>query len=328
MYHSIMLIAKDFLIPLGLIFWQWRGKYRDKYYPYLMTILVGAYVAFIYLTAEWAIYGYYFRYIIATVWLFATIHLFFRIRELPLKVAKNPREKFGQLVIFVFTFVLIIFSGWAFWGHFVSEGSVALSFPLRNGAYYIIEGGNSPMINTYHALPPIPQKFALDIVKLQGFGKRADGLFPDDLTNYAIFDEPVYSPCDGMVIAVIDSLPDIRNKHEGMDEEKSYGNYVIIGKGDCQIKISQLKLGSIPVEKGATVAEGQLIGRVGCSGDVAEPHLHIEATLPATDPRVTRYWDRSGVPILFDHRFLVRNDRIEVGSGKWGSGKWEVGSGK
>lgn len=57
--------------------------------------------------------------------------------------------------------------------------------------------------------------------------------------------------------------------------------------------------GSIQVKKGEKVDTNRIIGRVGNSGNTSEPHLHIHAERKG-----------KGVPILFNGRFLIRNDLI------------------
>ncbi|MGE7916039.1 M23 family metallopeptidase [Lysinibacillus xylanilyticus] len=53
------------------------------------------------------------------------------------------------------------------------------------------------------------------------------------------------------------------------------------------------------VEKGEKVTTGQILGKVGNSGNTSEPHLHIHAEK-----------NGKGVPITFNDRFLVRNSLV------------------
>ncbi|MEZ7171746.1 M23 family metallopeptidase [Sporosarcina sp. OR05] len=66
--------------------------------------------------------------------------------------------------------------------------------------------------------------------------------------------------------------------------------------------MAHMKEGSVAVAKGDTVTTGQLLGKVGNSGNTSEPHLHIHAEL-----------DGKGVPLTFDGRFLVRNQLVKTG---------------
>lgn len=147
----------------------------------------------------------------------------------------------------------------------------------------------------YHSAHPA-QRYALDILRLNRLGTRAKGLYPKKLTQYEIFEDPVYSPCTGKVIEVRDDLPDLTPPQR--DPENPEGNHVTLtcDGDDARLLLAHLKRGSVSVKKGATVKEGQIIGRVGNSGNTSEPHLHIHAER-----------DGAGVPLRFDGQLLVRN---------------------
>ena len=67
-----------------------------------------------------------------------------------------------------------------------------------------------------------------------------------------------------------------------------------------------MKEGSVAVKRGESVAEGELLGRVGNSGNTSEPHLHVHAVKTGSGSVL----DGEGVPVLFDGRFPVRNGLI------------------
>ena len=60
-----------------------------------------------------------------------------------------------------------------------------------------------------------------------------------------------------------------------------------------------MKIDSVVVAQGDKVTTGQILGKVGNSGNTSEPHLHIHAEK-----------DGKGVPITFNDRFLVRNSLV------------------
>jgi hypothetical protein len=80
---------------------------------------------------------------------------------------------------------------------------VELASPLRGGPYLVVSGGSTKSVNT-HVLTLFPfddemaayrgQSFAVDLVKIDGFGLRARGLRPRDPSAYYIFGEPLYAP--------------------------------------------------------------------------------------------------------------------------------------
>ena len=65
------------------------------------------------------------------------------------------------------------------------------------------------------------------------------------------------------------------------------------------------------VRTGQRVRAGELIGRVGNSGNTTEPHLHIHAE-PGAYPGL--FSGEPPVPMRFEGRLLERNDRIRSGA--------------
>jgi len=55
----------------------------------------------------------------------------------------------------------------------------------------------------------------------------------------------------------------------------SYGNYVVIDHNNGYMTL-YAHMSKIAVKKGQTVARGQVIGYVGCTGDCTGPHVHYE----------------------------------------------------
>lgn len=166
------------------------------------------------------------------------------------------------------------------------------------------QGGSTKIIN--HHLISEPQQYGLDIVKLYPAGNRARGMYPRELQRYAIYGQEVYSPCDGLVTMVVDRLPD-HNPPE-TDRINLAGNYVLLYKDGYKILLAHLQQGSVAVQAGDMVKEGQLLlGRIGNSGNISEPHLHIHVEKGGSrDEHLVGV----GVPAVFDNRFLVRNSLI------------------
>lgn len=191
-------------------------------------------------------------------------------------------------------------------GYFFTGEPVRLAFPLRDGVYVVGQGGNSPLVNYHNAYAS--QAYALDILALNAAGARAAGLYPSELSRYAIFGHGVYSPCDGIVTKAVDGLPDLTPPES--DPANPAGNHIVIRCEGVNVILAHLREGSVSVSEGERVGTGQLLGAVGNSGNTTEPHLHVHAVRSANPAAI----DGEGVPILFDGRFLVRNALVRPGA--------------
>ena len=147
-----------------------------------------------------------------------------------------------------------------------------------------------------------PQKFALDIVRLNAFGNRASSLSPDDPERYAIFGDTVYSPCSGSVIRAVDGLPDLRPPEK--DPDNLAGNHVVLACEGVKVILAHLKQGSVALRSGMRVNEEDVLGQVGNSGNTTQPHLHLHAEWGGEPGKI---FDGEGVPMKLGGRFLVRN---------------------
>jgi hypothetical protein len=202
---------------------------------------------------------------------------------------------------------------WSLSGHQPTvEPAVRLAAPLKNGTFYVVNGGYALLINphmktlgstwgsAYQA-----QSYAIDIVRLDRFGRRASGWWPTDLRRYHIFAEPVYAPCTGVVVRVENRLPDLTPPD--YDSQHPAGNYALLECGEAGVLLAHLMHSSLLVKPGDRVQAGQWIGRVGNSGLSTEPHLHLHAQHrnAAED-----FLASPPLPLQVDGRIPVRNSRL------------------
>lgn len=109
------------------------------------------------------------------------------------------------------------------------------------------------------------------------------------VTDYYCFDKPVVAPALGTVVTVVNSVED--NEIGSTNTLQNWGNTVVIKHEDYLFsKISHLKKGSIEVNIGDVVIEGQPIGRCGNSGRSPYPHLHFQLQNTATIGGTTIFW--------------------------------------
>jgi len=184
-----------------------------------------------------------------------------------------------------------------------SSRSMELVSPFK-GDWYVLHGGNSVLINHHYFAGP--ERYALDILLPE------DGKLPleqiTDLNEYETFGKALYSPVDGVIVAVENSLPD--QKIGETDLENILGNHIVIKtETDIFLLMAHFQNNSVLVAEGDRVHIGQEIAKIGNSGNTSQPHLHIQAmtNVDLMDP------NNSPVPISFklndqEPRFLKRND--------------------
>ncbi len=305
-FANIVIFAKHFILPGLFLVWLAKRNHASVFDWFFMVFLTGAYLVFIYLTGEWVWYSYHLR--TATMIAFVLISLVSirRLKGKPFWKKHNPRENFGIIFSLFLGVIFVGLSYWAYWGGKTPRPTVALQFPLKHGLFYVIEGGNSPIINKHHFFPPTPEKYSIDIVKVFPAGNRARGFTPSDFSAYAIYGDSVFSPLSGVVEAVVDTMPETPIGEEINDEARMMGNHIVIAADTLKVVLAHLRPNAASVAPGDSVRVGEFLSRVGNSGASPEPHLHIHASRPSTHPT----WDRQGIAILFNGRFLVKNDKI------------------
>ncbi len=200
-----LLLITHLVFPVAGLVWLWRGNECSKLEWILKLSIVLLYSIQIFLIGRWDFVSYFLRFGIIALLVVAVYISFIKAKPLPFyptrKLSNYVSVGISSLVILL---LLSSLSSYIPRGYFFNGESVQLAFPLKQGNYYVAHGGNSPTIN-YHNVNPT-QQYALDIVKLNAVGTRANGLYPRSLTNYVIWEEPLYSPCDGTIREAMNDL--------------------------------------------------------------------------------------------------------------------------
>lgn len=312
------LIVAQFLLPLILIAWLAIAPPRN-----LLGVLLQALVTAIALFAIarmgvwvfppwWIPYGYGLLFILALV-------MGLR-RHKPLR--SMPSSWLGWIAIVGFA-ALGIFAGnetvqsWA--GQFPPPiPAVNLTFPLQGGKYLILNGGSNIRVNAHlktmdKSVPRFRayrgQSYGIDIIQVDRFGLRANGLVPSDPADYQIYGEPVLAPCHGKIVQAIDGFPDM--KIPQIDAVNRAGNHAILRCDDIDVLLAHFRPQSLSVQTGTVVKVGDRIAEVGNSGASDEPHLHIHAQRPGTSAAP---FSGDPLPTRFAGRFLIRSDRVTMPS--------------
>lgn len=239
-----------------------RKPQRDGILTALLSISLGL---FIYLYGTWVFLSIYAKYVFGISYLL--LGLYFRWKRETALRATNALYKV-VLILFFGTCCILYFTGTTG----VPE-RVDLDFPLKKGRYFVIQGGKGLPTNLFH-FSLRGAIYAMDIVRLNDFGNRANTVFSRNLEDYAIFGDTIYSPCNGRVVRAHGSNPD--NIPPNMDRGPKNTNMVVIETDTYTVFMGHMKMNSVMVKEGDRVTTGQPIGRVGNSGFSSEPHLHIQ----------------------------------------------------
>ena len=311
----LILIILQLLIPLILLFWQWRERSPSKLQWIFKTLLALGYLAAIAAAGLWTYVPFFVPYLFLLAGSTLALRGFLRIRQTSFLKIETVSEKV-RLVLTILGAVLIsaltihVFSGWR-----ISKGeTVRLAFPLRDGVFYIANGGTKTILNAHletlegeRFRPYRGQSYGVDIIQINRFGLRANGILPADPSQYVMFGTPVYAPCDGSIVKTENSRPN--QPVPEMDETVRPGNHVILDcGGEFVVLLAHFRKASVTVSTGQTVKIGQKLGEVGNTGETGEPHLHVHAQRRGSEPAA---FDGEPLWIIFEEdEFFVRNQLV------------------
>ncbi len=280
-------------------------KRQPNLLMWILTVLVsGLSILFIWVIARWEIISIYARPVILVLFIISVLISFKRIRK-----PKKPNNKAVKIITITLNCFFIFFMGTmsflALRGYRVPENTVEIASPFKEGKFIVLHGGSRPMVNAHFHVNP--QNYAVDIVGLNNFGMRANSISGGkNLTDYKIFDTPVYSPVNGKVIVVKDGLEDLTPPQ--VDTKNIAGNHVLIEFVGKELLLAHLKNGSIKVKVGDIVDTNTLIGNVGNTGNTSEPHLHLHIE---KDGEHNTILNGKSVPFTINNKFLLRGDILE-----------------
>ena len=123
-----------------------------------------------------------------------------------------------------------------------------------------------------------------------------------DVHSYYSYGKAVLAVADGRVVTARDGLPENIPGHGDafhpavpITLETVAGNTITLDLGGGQFAYyMHLQPGSLRVKAGDRVRRGQVLARIGASGDAREPHLHFEVTTSS------KLLAGEGVPYLID----------------------------
>lgn len=153
--------------------------------------------------------------------------------------------------------------------HLDYETKSDLRLPF-DGDWYVFWGGRD-IADNYHAENPA-QRFAYDfVVREDGQSYAGDAAA---LENYHCWGRDILAPADGQVIAIVNDLPD--QMIGETDADNPAGNHVILALADGEFAfLAHMQQGSVTVQQGEEISQGDVLGLCGNSGNTSEPHLHF-----------------------------------------------------
>lgn len=258
-------------------------------------------------------------------WFFIFVMLYITIQEMILSLTASQalvdgfvkRMVFFLISIFCsFSFILAAFIVPTTYNYPTTSECVILNLPVK-GTWLAMHAGKEKWVN-YHSNYP-PQRFAIDMVKLNeaGYFFNNNG---EDSCDFNSFGDSVFAPSNGIVFALADGFP-TQKIYAGDDSINPAGNYIEMKLAENKyLFLAHLKAGSLQINLGDTLREGQFIALSGNSGNSSFPHLHMHLQ----DKSIINDSLSTGLPFRFkllerkrvfsweklENSWLIRNDQF------------------
>lgn len=187
-----------------------------------------------------------------------------------------------------------------------SPDAVVLGAPLE-GPGWVVVNGCCDSTTHIRSIQPVngklylAQRFAIDWMKINEESRLFVG-DPKDVKSYSGYGQNVLAVADAKVVAVVDKF---KNQIPGVlptkiTLEEIDGNHVVLDLGNGQyVFYAHMQPKSIIVKEGDTVKKGQVIGKLGNTGNTSAPHMHLHVMAsPYT-------LGSNGLPYVFDQFNLL-----------------------
>jgi hypothetical protein len=211
------------------------------------------------------------------------------------------------------------------------EGAVVVEFPLRGERWVAVNtpGDRIPS----HGTDMLGQRFAYDLLQVDFRRSLRDhpaGILRRLIVGIRTRDcyawgAEIHAPFDGEIVRASDGLEErgwihpvrelalvLKNAFTFSPDRlpSILGNHVIMHSGEIFAGFAHLVPGSLAVEASQTVRRGDVLGRVGHTGNSTSPHLHFQ--LMDSPELITA----KGVPCAFRAYEVLRDggwERVENG---------------
>jgi len=142
----------------------------------------------------------------------------------------------------------------------------------------------------------VPERWAVDYISLTNDNRVHSG-DPENLKSYPGYGQDLLAVKKAKVLKVVDGLDDLEigKTLQNMSLDNLGGNYVFLDIGDGYGAFyAHIIKDTITVKEGDTVKRGQVLGKLGNSGNSTGPHLHfhiVKGSFPLA---------AQGVPYIID----------------------------
>jgi hypothetical protein len=201
-----------------------------------------------------------------------------------------------------------------------TASAITLGPPLRGGPWAAVywpewERGHRRVLYAVGGAVRVPGRYAIDWIKLDGEGRYAHG-DPSDPTNWYGYGADVLAVADATVAASADiaTEPATVAPDRKVALQDAAGNFIALDLGDDRYAFYEhLQPGSVRVKPGDRVRRGQVIARLGFTGQSTGPHLHFHVADAVTP------LDAEGLPYVVERfRLLGGYSSAEAfGTGEW-----------
>ncbi|MBN2542724.1 M23 family metallopeptidase [bacterium] len=154
------------------------------------------------------------------------------------------------------------------------------------------------------------QEFAIDLIQIKSGGKMFSNIEAECNEDWVCYGQKVLAPADGVVVDIVDAVPEnpgglcsrlSREEWKDVYKNRGYkaaiaGNYIVLDHENGEFSfLAHLMPESLTVDLNERVKKGQVIARIGNSGNSDAAHLHYQL-MDGPD-----FLKAKGLPILFEN---------------------------
>ena len=194
---------------------------------------------------------------------------------------------------------------------------ITIQSPLRGKNWSAANGPSNTSPHRRAVLPAngqphIGQRYAIDWIQLGDDGNSFTGDKHKN-SSYHAWDQEIHAVADGKIVEVKDGIaenvPNSDKLAVPMNSDTLAGNHIIEDLGDGHFAAyAHLRPGTLKVKVGDAVHAGDVIGRLGNTGNSSEPHLHFQVCDAPSFP------DSEGLPFTID-KFTREDFKIDNAKG-------------